>query len=132
MWQRQPDAVIAQANPVSGTLYPVLAATEDVSIISISIKVTWTVQPDPLQVHTIIDGNIITYNQANPVSTTNYYPVTIPYANEVNQAMDSGSDLALRTSYPMDGQDVAVSAETTGGTVSNLTCRVKWARLLPT
>jgi len=48
-WVQQPDAVISQANPVSTTLYPVLATNYRVRIITMNAAITWAVtQPTPL------------------------------------------------------------------------------------
>jgi hypothetical protein len=127
--------VLNQANPVSGTPYPVLAATEDVMIISIVASVTWTVQPSPIETHVLLDGETITHTQPNPVSGIRYYAVIAPESDETTQGLDLFDDMnfnAYHREYVHLGQSAAITAETTGGTVSNLSCRVKWARLLPT
>ena len=130
-WMLQVDAVLNQANPVSGTLYPVLAASEDVRIISISINNIWTVQPSPLDAELAIDGVTVRHNKINPASATSYYAIIEEANSMANQSLATISP-ALTRSFLWEGQSVAVGARTTGGTVSNLTSRVKWARLLPT
>lgn len=130
-WQIQPDAVLDQANPVSTNTYSVLVATEDVRILSISASVTWTVQPSPLEAIVMVDGNTILHQQADPVSTTEYTPLITPATPENLQLMDTTGVISSRA-FLYEGQSVAVQARTTGGTTSNLSCRVKWAKLLPT
>lgn len=123
----QADAVLNQGNPVSGTAYPVLAATNNVRIISIAVSVTWTVQPNPLEVHVTIDGNTITYTVANPVSATYYFARPAAALAETAQILDTNYYSHYRA-FLLEGKNVAITAETTGGTTSNLACRVKYAR----
>lgn len=133
-WQQQPDAVLSEVNPVSGTPYGVgalAAAVEDVRIISAVATVTWTVQPTPLEIHIAIDGVNITHFVDNPISTQYYDAKLSGGTSEATQPLDAAS-LGQYRAFLYGGQSIAVTAETTGGTVSNLSCRIKWARLLPT
>lgn len=130
-WQRQPDAVLNQANPGSGVSYPVLALSGDVRIYSIAAWVTWTVQPNPLEVLVTIDGQVINHNVANPVSATAYEAVTVANVIPTWQVLIIVNPGQYRA-FLHEGQSVGVAARTTGGTVQNLSCVVKWARLLPT
>jgi hypothetical protein len=132
MWQRQPDAVLNLNNPVSGALNPVLAATDDVRIISIEAHVNFTVQPSPLEVHETVDGNVITYQMINPVTATSYGARIGENADETLQVLDPANAYASYRAFLDEGQNIGVTAEITGGTVQLLYCRVKWARLLPT
>jgi len=50
------DGTLTQANPISGTKYTVLSTTRRVRILNIAARVTWTVQPNPLEIHLTIDG----------------------------------------------------------------------------
>lgn len=123
----QPDAAISQANPVSGTKYTVLDTVKNARIISIAVWVTWTVQPAPLEIHITIDGIALTCNFTSPVSTT-------PYSVQ-NVATDAGFILATPLldayrAFLLEGRSIKVEAEITGGTVSNLSARVKYARLI--
>lgn len=125
----QADAVISQADPVSTTLYTVLNTTTNVRIISIAAWVTWTVQPDPLSVVLTIDGNTITYSIANPVSATVYTPYfATPYSAEDAQVMGVLTGDTNNRPYLIEGRSVKVQVVTTGGTTSNLDCRVKYAK----
>lgn len=125
MFEQQADATLVQANPVSGTEYPVLAATENVRLIHVAIKCTWTVQPTPLQLHITIDGQTLIAYFDNPVSNQWY---TIEY----RRADDPGFHLNTTTiprAFLLEGRSIAVTAEITGGTVSQLSARVKYATM---
>lgn len=124
----QADATLSQVNPVSGTKYTVLAATKNCRLISASLYVTWTVQPDPLELHTTIDGNVITYAFTNPVSNSVYVPGITSYAAVTAQLLRSASNEDYTRSYVMEGRSILVEGETTGGTTSALTGRAKYAK----
>jgi len=124
--EHQADAVLNQANPVSGTQYEVLATTRNVRILGIQANVTWTVQPTPLQIHLTIDGQTIIFNVVDPVSTTIYFATLRASGDPANQALDS--TFYDKVPFLMEGRSVRITAETTGGTVSNLSARVIYAR----
>lgn len=121
----QADATLSQANPVSGTKYTVLATASMTRIEGVAAKVTWTVQPTPLEVHGTIDGIDITFGYANPVSATNYYisDFSVNAHNAMNGQGLSGSSATYKNR--IEGRSVKIEAETTGGTSQNLTARVK-------
>jgi len=121
----QADAVLSQANPVSGTKYVVLATTKNARIMSIHIVCTWTVQPTPLEVHLTIDGLTITGGFVNPVSTTSYYARHSALAQSL---YISTADPSAYMAFLMEGRSIKVEVEITGGTVSNLSARVKYAK----
>jgi len=127
-YKHQADATLSQANPVSTTLYTILAATANARIIGISVVCTWTVQPTMDLVITI-DGQTLTYSIAAPVSTTMYYPAT-----ESNRAPDaqqlSTTEYSVYRAFFLEGKSIMVQARTNGGTVSNLSGRVKYAKLV--
>lgn len=126
--EHQPDAVMTQINPISGTRYEVLATTELVRLITLYAEVAWTVQPTPLEVWITIDGNIIRHLRANPVSTTNYFAQLAPWETENIQQLVTGPAEVARQAFYLEGRSVRVEVETTGGTVSELHSRVKWAK----
>ena len=128
VFQHQPDAVLNQANPVSGTKYEVLAETKNVRIIGIVVVCTWTVQPTPLEIHVTIDGQAIKHSQTDPESAKFYYPTINRQSFEQGQVMDVG---AQQSNIPFlyEGRSIKVEAEITGGTVSNLSARVKYAKI---
>ena len=77
--KQQADAVLSQANPVSGTVYSVLPATSNVEVISASVIVTWGVtQPTPLVMIATVDSRVITFTKTNPVSAIPYEPKMTP------------------------------------------------------
>ena len=128
--KHQADAVLSQANPVSGTKYTVLDTTKNVRIISISVKCTWTVQPTPLQVHVTIDGQTITYSKTDPVSASNYAPSIGSGTSPIGQLLSDAGSIAynIMRSFLLEGRSVKIECEITAGTVSNLTARVKYVK----
>lgn len=121
----QADATLTQV-PVSGTEYPVLTTKRYVRIIDAECKVTWTVQPTPLELHFTIDGRVVTFTVANPISAT-------PYAARYRHA-DGGNGVLIilntnaLSGFIIEGRSIAITAEITGGTVQNLSSRVKYAQ----
>lgn len=120
----QPDAVLTQANPVSGTKYTVLDTTKNVRIISIHALVTWTVQPTPLEIHITIDGQTIICSIANPDSDIAH--VAENFTNSPNWGLVAAYQ--QDTAFILEGRSVKIEAEITGGAVSNLAARVKYAK----
>jgi hypothetical protein len=128
-YAQQPDAVLSQANPVSTTLYTVLPATSNVRINSIIVNVTWTVQPNPLDVVVTIDGKTLRFYKSNPVSGTDYYTVVSCHSDDNNQDLDTSlTNNALMIPFFIEGRSVKIEVRTTGGTTSNISARVKWAK----
>ena len=122
--EHQADAVLNQDNPDSGTKYTVLDTTKNVRIVAVMVACTWTVQPTPLEIHITIDGQPYTLTMDDPASGTchffNYWALTTSIG-------------VLGTSDPkmpflLEGRSVKIEAEITGGTVSNLSARVKYAK----
>lgn len=124
----QADAAISQANPVSTTLYTVLPTTRNARIISLSAQVTWTVQPDPLEIIVTIDGQTITFFKTNPATNTPYGARSAEQSDPALQALDTVGGFAHYRAFLLEGRSVQVQARTTGGTTSNLTCRMKYAK----
>jgi len=129
-WKQQTDATKTQANPDSGQTYTVLDTNKRVRIISIEVKVTWTVQPTPLEIHVTIDGQTVTYTFTDPVTATSYIAFNIPNAAETAQGLKARAEANDLTAPPFlrEGYSVKVEIETTGGTTSELYGRVKWAK----
>ena len=126
VFQHQADAVLDQANPVSGTKYVVLDTVRNTRIIGIMAQCTWTVQPTPLEVHLMLDGIPYTAAQTDPVTITAY---ALYFSEAEAQPQLSTSLKAPTKSFLCECRSIKVEAEITGGTVSNLTARVKWAKL---
>jgi len=133
--EHQPDAYLNLV-PVSGTRYGwstdglvsgALGALNYVRLYSIACWCVWTVQPSPLETHVTIDGQAVRFFFNNPASTTVYK--VRPWENP-----DSADNWMSVTTYDkafiLEGRSVNVEFEITGGTVSNLSARVKWARWL--
>lgn len=124
----QADATLTQPNPTSGNQYTVLSTKQNVVVLGAAVKVTWTVQPDPLEMHFVIDGQTITHTVVNPVSGSWYYPINYAAAAETSQGLSTTAQPNQDGSYAHRGRSVKVLVEITGGTVSEITARVKYAR----
>lgn len=130
----QADATLSQASPTSGTYYTILDTTKNVRLESIAVNCTWTVQPDPLNLRVTLDGNVFVYAQANPVSTQNYNPVLITLLapagpHPMVATAGNGNEMLYMFAMLMrDFRIVKVEAAVTGGTVSNLTGRVRFSK----
>ena len=131
VFKQQPDATIDQANPVSGTKYEVLAETKNVRIIGISVRCTWTVQPDPLEIWVTADGQTQRWYVPSPASIKDYIAMTpaSSVVSHTNLSMVEWSASMFFGAFLLEGRSVKVEAEITGGTVSNLSARVKWAKM---
>jgi len=124
---RQADATLNQASPTSGTKYTVLDTVKNARILHIVVACTWTVQPTPLEIHVTIDGVAVSFSQTDPVSTSEYEAAyTSPFYDAQGMA-DAGTRGAYRA-FLDEGRSVKVEVEITGGTVSNLSARVKYAK----
>ena len=131
VFQQQADAAISQANPVSTTLYEVLATTKNVRIISIAAYVTWAVtQPTPLEVVVSIDGITKIYLIINPVSATTYHARPTAISDDNNQTLDS-SYFDHQRAFLLEGRSVRVQVRVTWAITqpSPLVCRVKYAKI---
>jgi len=127
-YQHQADAVLSQANPVSGTKYTVLDTVKNARIIGIAVQVTWTVQPTPLEIHLTIDGQSFVFSKADPASAT-WYVCTFNFTTaETAQLLTTTVAEARRQAFLVEGKSIKVEAETTGGTTSNLSARVRYAK----
>ena len=129
IWQQHADATLSQDNPVSATLYTVFAAARNVRIISVNVSVTWTVQPTPLEIVLTIDGQTIIHAQTNPTSAGNYMIRRKGNAAESAQVFQTDDTEDSRKAFVYEGRTVKVEARTTGGTTSNLSARVKHAKI---
>lgn len=132
---QQADAAISQADPVSTTLYEVLATTKNVRILGIACQVTWAVtQPTPLEVVVTIDGQTIIYSMVNPVTATPYAPYVAPatdIATAANQLMIAAWTAALLPIAILEGRSVRVQIRITWAVTqpTPLVCRVKYAKI---
>lgn len=132
VFQHQADATLSQANPVSTTLYEVLAITKNVRVISMAAIVTWTVQPSPLDIVVTIDGQTLTFTLANPSSAGWKLAFKQQHQPPTAQVLisASGGEVDDRKAFlGIEGRSVRIQARTTGGTVSSLEARVQYARI---
>ena len=131
VFQQQDDAVLDQDNPDSGVKYTVLDTTRNVKIESIIAVCTWSVQPSPLEIHLTVDGQAIRYSLTDPESTKFYLAVRTAECAPANQLLFAipATRSADYRAFLKEGRSVKVEAEITGGTVSNLSARMKWSKL---
>lgn len=136
VFKHQPDATINVTDPVSGQKYEwkdpdenPLGTQKNVRILSIAVSCTWTVQPTPLEVWVTIDGETKRHYFGDPVSATNYYAFLTPGSPATNEGLTETIGYAVYKAFLIEGRSIKVEAEITGGTVSNLTARVKWAKM---
>jgi len=134
VFEHQSDATINQDDPVSGTKYEwkdadgnPLGTQKNVRIITFTIKCTWTSQPTPLELHITIDGRPIICYRTNPESETVYYPNNFEYGSE-NIGLGGSYGLNYALPFLLEGRKVKIEVEITGGTVSNIFARIKWAK----
>lgn len=125
MWVMQPDATLDESPPTSGLKYTVLDTVKNARIIGVSVNVTWTVQPTPLQIHITIDGETTGGGFTDPVSTTFYFGSISPGSANIISVSDV--DRTAYRAFLIEGKSIKIEVETTGGTVSNMSARVKYA-----
>ena len=129
---QQADAVISQANPVSTTLYEVLATTKNVRIISMEADITWAVtQPTPLEIVMTIDGIPVIYRMDNPVSGTGYKPRAAQSFAAASQYLTATAATDEIIAFLCEGRSVRVQVRVTWAVTqpTPLGCRVKYARI---
>lgn len=127
MWVQQADAVLSQANPVSGTKYTVLDTVKNARIMSMEVDCAWTVQPTPLQLHVTIDGQTIIFSLIDPATATGYYAKVWPASAEDSQGLDGATVFPQYKPFIVEGKSIKIEAEITGGTVQSLDARIKYA-----
>lgn len=125
--EQQAVASLDQANPVSGTKYTVLDTTKNVRILSVWAYITWSVQPTPLEVHVTIDGQSQQASLTNPATLTSYFLRRAANGGTVDFALTTGT-VAGAVAFLIEGRSIKIEIETTGGTVSNLKCKVKYQK----
>lgn len=126
--KHQADAVISQANPVSATLYEVLATTKNVRIIGFSV-VTTDGTTSLLEVVVTIDGRTLIFLKNNPTSAIVYFPALYSDAAENAGLLAASADNSAAKAFLLEGRSVKIEARITWTVQpSPLGCRVKWAK----
>ena len=134
VFQHQPDAYIDQANPVSGQKYEwssdgtqtnKLGTIKNVRIIGIVAQCTWTVEPGEIRIYVTIDGQDMFSFQGAPVSEKDYYWGLSMTQTGNYLCRDASSGRA----FLFEGRSMKVEVSVTNGTVSNLSARVKYAKI---
>jgi hypothetical protein len=130
-YQHQADAAISQADPVSTTLYEVLATTSNVRIISIEAHISFAAgAPDPLEVVVTIDGQTTIFIRATPATATAYYAKPGEDRDPANQEL-SATEYAMYRAFLLEGRSVRVQIRVTWAVnqPTPLVCRVKYAKI---
>lgn len=125
---QQPDAYVSIDDPTVGQLYsvpPFDVERRDVRIIGMAAACTWTGAPSEGAIYITMDGQLITYKCEGPVSGTVYYATNGLAEPESNQTL---SDTEPTAPFLREGKHIKIQAKITGGTVTNLWVRVKWAK----
>lgn len=140
VFQQQADVLVDMSGgtpPVSGTKYEwstdgsvanAIGTQRNVRIYSIQAACTWTVQPTPLEIHITIDGNAIIHTKTDPVSAASYYGQNHSGNAPSNQLL-AATQYYDRRGFVYEGRSIKIEAEITGGTVSALNARIKWAKI---
>ena len=123
----QTDAVLDQASPGDGEKYTVLDTKKNVRVITIACRCTWSVQATRMDVFVTVDGIALSGGVSSPASNTPYY-VYVAWALEAGLIALGTSTAELRKSFLLEGRSVKVEVSVTGGTVSKLEARVKYAK----
>jgi len=124
----QADATKSQDNPASGQKYTLLDTTTFCRIIDFMVRVAWTVQPTPAEIHVTIDGQSLTFTKGDPVNGTLYFFKY--WGGEVAGGFLGADNEVLGKAFILEGKSVKIEIETTGGTTSNITGRAKYARYI--
>ena len=125
---QQPDAYVSINDPTVGLLYsipPFDVERRDVRIIGVAANCTWTGAPSEGAIYITMDGQLITYLCSGPVSGTTYYATNGLAESESNQTL---SDTSPAVPFLREGKRIKIQAKITGGVVTNLWVRVKWAK----
>jgi hypothetical protein len=123
----QADASLNQSWPNSDELYTVLDTTANVRLIAFAVKETHSVTPTNVKIVITIDGQTLTYTKTSPSSATWYFPTQSSSVGASSLALGS-TDLAQYLTFLYEGRSVKVQASVSGGTVSNLSAIVKYAK----
>ena len=124
---QQPQAFLAQSNPVSGFRYEVLPLTKNVRVVHMAAQASWTVQPSPLELFMTVDGEIFRFFRNNPGNNTWYFPIYQAFASHENGILTTTGPYNERA-FLIEGSEVEISLELTGGTATNIRSRVTWAK----
>ena len=135
VFKHQPDATIDQDNPVSGQKYEwkdpegkPLGTQKNVRILSINVNCTWTVQPTPLEIWLTIDGQPLRFFVNDPDTVTEYYARLKANITPAAQQLTT-TEIINAKAFMLEGRTAKIEAEITGGTVSKLNVRVKYAKM---
>lgn len=124
----QDQTIVTQASPGTGTKYTLLDTTKNVRVITAVVRCTWTVQPNPLELHGTIDGQTFRWYSAAPVSNTWYDAVWDSEQDIANQGfVVVGSNAPHTRAFLLEAQSVKIEMEVTGGTVSEVKGKVIYA-----
>ena len=132
MLARMTSTQLNQANPVSGTEYTVLEAS-NIVVHEISADVTWNVDTTTLEVHVYFDDVKTMTFSIDPDSGTNYWAEFTCSADDTDLLSQSLAALdnlrQYQSAYLFHGRRVKITAESTGGTANPLKCFVRYSEV---
>lgn len=121
-----PALIVTTAPPTSGLKYALLPTKMNCRLIGIRAQVAWTVQPSPLEVHITLDGEDWTFAKVDPVTATAYSIRNLDMgAGIAAQSLDVVT--TLQSPFILEGREMKIETETTGGTVSQMYAEVIYA-----
>ena len=128
IYRQQPDAYVSIDDPTVGQLYsipPFDIERRDIRIIGMAASCTWTGAPSEGAIYITMDGQLITYLCSGPVSGEIYF------AKNGTEFPESEQTLVTEppdTAFLREGKRIKIQAKITGGIVTNLWVRIKWAK----
>ena len=126
--KQQADATSTIATPVSDVYTTILDTTLNARILCMIAQITWAVtQPTNLRIRLTIDGQILIFGVASPVTGTNYLAQIRPNQNEANQILAGLADIQ---NFLIEGSSIKIEAAVTWAVTqpTNLIVRVKYAK----
>ena len=122
-FQHQPDAHMAQENPVQNQWYTVLDTTREAKVYGLTVLV-WTAN-ETLEVRITVDGNVLT-GSIEATHTTYYYVHHALYAEAL---IIDGNVFLLMKYAALEGRNVKIEVrKTTAAGSGTLEARAVWAK----
>ncbi len=127
---QQLEAEISQANPVSGTIYPVIAGTY-VRVISINVWIVWAVTQPNISAVCVVDGQTMIFTFATPGSNVDYFASWVANIDLNNMVLETTDRSRTGRPFLFEGRNVTVGVRSVWAITQPdpLNCRVHWARL---
>jgi len=121
-FEHQADATLSQANPTQNNWYTVLAATANVRVIGITVRVATT--GETLQCEIVVDGVTLGIVDLAAVADTDYWVVLYTASTGLFTYMIAVTDDRLNRPFLIEGRNVRVRVRktTANGTGTLASC----------